>query len=71
MTAYMLRDNDTGLYYRRTQGQYSPHIWVDQGQASIWSVKIGPAQAMSVRKKRARGKPINLEIVSFKLTEIK
>jgi hypothetical protein len=67
MTVYMLRDKETGLYYRRTKGSYSPMLWVEQKKASIWTTKNGPAQV--------RGFPVHskkhLVIVAFTLTEVK
>ncbi len=66
MIVYMLRDNETGLYYRRMKG-YATR-WVEQEKASIWTVKGGPAQAKSLIQRRRR-KPLNLEIVPFTLTE--
>ncbi len=74
MTVYMLRDNGTGLYYRRTKGNYSPSVWVEQSKASVWTMKIGPATAKSLYQARYRNrrKPVyfNLEIIPFTLTEI-
>ncbi len=67
MTVYMLRNNETGLYYRRMKG-YGTR-WVEQQKASIWTVKSGPAQSKSLIQRRRRRKPLNLEIVSFTLTE--
>jgi len=69
MTVYMLRDNDTGLFYRRTKGSYSPSVWVAQEKASIWTLKVGPAQAKSRLNAKSR-RPYNLEIIPFHLTEI-
>ena len=74
MTVYMLRDNNTGLFYRRTKGNYTPSVWVEQEKASVWTMKNGPAQAKSLYLARYRihHKPVylNLEIVPFELTEI-
>lgn len=64
MTVYMLRNKDTGLFYRRMKG-YATR-WVEQQKASIWTVKAGPAQAKSLMQRR-RGKPLDLEIVSYTL----
>lgn len=71
MNAYMLRNNETGLFYRRTKGCYSPNVWVEQGKASIWVTKNGPAQCKSLaQNKRHRGNvPRDLEIVTFDLVE--
>lgn len=68
----MLRDNETGLYYRRTKGSYSTSVWVEQKKASIWVTKNGPAQAKSLLqdKYRRRGRTKhNLEIITFTLVE--
>jgi hypothetical protein len=69
----MLRDNKTGLYYRRTKGSYSPSVWVEQGKASIWVTKNGPAQAKSLLQNKYRrwkhSTKHDLEIVTFTLTE--
>jgi len=72
MTVYMLRNNVTGLYYRRTKGSYSPSVWVPQEKASIWTVKIGPASSKSRLEDQYRNRrPLqDLEIVSFTITEI-
>ena len=69
MTVYMLRDNDTGLFYRRTKGRGGPGVWVAQEKASIWTLKIGPAQAKS-RLYAGKRRQYNLEIIPFHLTEI-
>ena len=72
MNAYMLRDNHTGLFYRRTKGSYSPSVWVEQAKASIWVTKNGPAQSKSLleNKYRQRNTTKNdLEIVTFTLVE--
>jgi hypothetical protein len=69
MTVYMLRDNKTGLWYRRTKGSGGWTRWVDQKKASIWVAKNGPAQVISMMRSRARGKPIQLEIISYQLVE--
>ncbi len=71
MNAYMLRNNETGLFYRRTKGNYSPSVWVEQEKASIWVTKNGPTQSKSLaQNKRRRGNvPHDLEIVTFDLVE--
>ena len=74
MIVYMLRDNETGLFYRRTKGGYSDTLWVEQQKASIWTMKIGPAQSKSRLQDRYHGRyrgkpPKDLEIISFTLTE--
>jgi len=63
MTVYMLRDNKTGLYYRRDHGSWAR--WVEQEKASVWTLKIGPASAIS----RLRDKQ-HCEIIPFELKEI-
>ncbi len=71
MIVYMLRDNETGLFYRRTKGGYSDTLWVEQQKASIWTMKIGPAQSKSRLEDQYRNRrpPKDLEIISFTLTE--
>jgi len=77
MNAYMLRDNKTGLYYRRTKGCYGSTVWVEQEKASIWVTRNGPAQAKSLienkyrRRKRCgwSATKFDLEIVTFTLVE--
>ncbi len=71
MIVYMLRDKKTGLFYRRTKGSGGWTRWVEQKKASIWMAKNGPAQVISITKRRARGKPVQLEIIPFELKEIK
>ena len=67
MIVYMLRNNATGLFYRRM----SDTIWVKQQEASIWTTKGGPTQAKSQveNKWRQTLPPKDLEIISFTLTE--
>jgi len=69
MIVYMLRDNDTGLFYRRTKGRGGPSVWFPQETASVWTLKIGPAQAKSRLNAKSR-RQYNLEIIPFHLTEI-
>ena len=64
MTVYMLKNNKTGLYYRR--GPSWTTRWVKQEKASIWTFKVGPAQAKS---RFATAKQVDIEIVPFQLTE--
>ncbi len=65
MTVYMLRDNRTGLYYRRKHR--ACRRWVEQKKASIWTLKIGPASAMSMTDSDKK----YCEIIPFELKEIK
>ncbi len=72
MNAFMLLDNKTGLYYRRTKGNYTPSVWVEQGKASIWMTKNGPAQSKSLLENKYRRRnttKLDLEIITFTLTE--
>jgi len=64
MTVYMLRNNETGLYYRRKHGSWDR--WVEQKKASIWTSKIGPAAAMSNMRRDKQ----HCEVVPFELKEI-
>ena len=64
MTVYMLRDNDTKLFYRRQKG-YATR-WVKWDKAAIWTSKGGPAAAKGTHRNR---KMTNLETVSYTLTE--
>lgn len=67
MTVYMLRNNETGLYYRRMKG-YAKR-WVEQEKASVWTLKIGPTSARSRVLERRPQLQDDLEIVPFILKE--
>jgi hypothetical protein len=66
MTVYMLRETELGLYYRRTKGNYSPTVWVEQEKASVWVTKNGPAQVISRQRENRKQ---YFEIVPFELVE--
>ena len=51
MNVYMLEDAKTGMFYRRRGSGYD--CWVEQKDASIWTSRRGPAQALTcVHQKR-------------------
>jgi len=66
VTVYMLRNNKSGLFYRRMKG-YAAR-WVGQEKASVWTLKIGPASARSRFPQEDKS---HCEIVPFELKEIK
>ena len=41
MTIYMLRNNETGLYLKRSGSNWNPE-WVVQKKASVWTSRNGP-----------------------------
>jgi len=60
---YMLRDNATGLYYRRIHNR-GGESWVKQKEASVWASPDGPRACLGTITRRNRGKmPAGLEIV--------
>jgi hypothetical protein len=65
VTVYMLRHTKTGLFYRRTKGNYSPDPWVEQKKASIWTSRNGPAQAKSILNRKGH----LAQIIPFELVE--
>ena len=70
MTVFMLRDPDTGLFYRRGS---ATNCWVEQQKASIWTSRVGPSIAKAaVRDERYAyrhtKRPVP-EIVEFELVE--
>lgn len=70
---YMLRDVNTGLFYRR-QGSHGL-TWVPQGKASVWSNRVGPTSAKAAIKRdrysyRDKPRP-ETELVIFDLVERK
>jgi hypothetical protein len=46
MIFYMVRDNLTGLFYKRSYG-CGPE-WVTQQKASVWTQRQGPGAAIKV-----------------------
>jgi hypothetical protein len=59
----MLRDDKTGLFYRRGQHNWSKNRWVEQERASVWTNKQGPAAARQYHKNPTT-------VVHFELKEI-
>jgi hypothetical protein len=66
MTVYMVRNNETGLYYRK--GSLGTRGWCKQSQASIWTTLNGPSQ---VKSRYIRHNKTPAEIIKFELREIK
>jgi hypothetical protein len=62
MNVYMLEDTKTGMFYRRRGSAYQ--CWVEQKDASIWTSRRGPAQAMTYVSKMKKRQPV---IRTFKL----
>jgi len=65
MNVYMLEDASTGLFYRRRGSSYD--CWVEQKKASIWTSRVGPAQALTYAHRFKSRKPV---IRTFKLESI-
>lgn len=72
MKVYMLRDNVSGLYYRKPLSYSS--VWVDKEYASVWTNRNGPAQVkVQPSTKRRHLFPdekqmaLEAEIVTFEL----
>ena len=57
MIVYMLRDNDTGLFYRRNK-DYAVR-WVEQKNASVWTSKAGPISAWKGDRENTEIVPMN------------
>jgi len=49
MTIYMLRDNKTGLYFKRGSSRWQPRLGYQQ-DASVWTNLRGPRAAMRILK---------------------
>ncbi len=62
MIVYMLEDTITGLFYRRRGSEWQ--CWVEQKDASIWTSKRGPAQALTIVHRLKKRDPV---IRTFKL----
>lgn len=54
MLVYMVRDRNTGLFYKRKHGRYL-NPWVSQEEASIWTKKSGASACLGVINKEKRG----------------
>ena len=72
MVVFMLRNDDTGKWYRR-----NAHIlghWFDQQDASVWPSKQGPVAARTAVRKiasqRKREAP-EMTIVEFNLVPVR
>jgi hypothetical protein len=65
MNVYMLEDIKSGLFYRRLGSEWS--CWVEQKEASIWTSRRGPAQALTVAHRFKNRTPI---IQTFRLEKI-
>jgi hypothetical protein len=72
MIVHMLRDNATGLYYRRSHSGDGGG-WVKQERGSIWPTTGGTGAALGHCRKYAERirKPDTFQIVDFTLSEIK
>lgn len=68
MVVFMLRNDDTGKWYRR--GEHVMGHWFDQQQGSVWPSSQGPIAARtSVRRRterREQGSP-EMTVVEFTL----
>ena len=62
MNVYMLEDTKTGMFYRRRGSGYN--CWVEQKDASIWTSRRGPSQALTYVSRFKKRDPV---IRSFKL----
>ena len=56
MNVYMLEDTETGLFYRRNQGSWD--CWTEQKKASVWTNRVGPAAALTVRRRFKNTNPV-------------
>jgi hypothetical protein len=65
MNVYMLEDAKTGMFYRRSGSRWS--CWVEQKVASVWTNRIGPAQALTYDHRFKNRKPV---IRTFKLEPV-
>ncbi len=65
MNVYMLEDTKTGTFYRRRGSGWE--CWVEQKDASIWTSRRGPAQALTYASRFKKRKPV---IRTFKLEPI-
>lgn len=61
----MLEDTNTGLFYRRRQAY---ECWVEQGKASIWTNRVGPAQAKTCAH-RFKGRKSVIRIFKLEPTD--
>lgn len=69
-TVYMVRDNSTGRFYKRSNGG-AGHDWVERERGSIWTTRSGAGAALGHCRRYAlrTRKPETFEIVGFTLIE--
>lgn len=54
MKIYALKDNKTGLYYKRADGRGAGGTWVSLNEASIWTSKVGAISARTYAERHEK-----------------